>query len=129
MLHEGATKGILVTTAEFGPSALEFAAGKPLTLLGGRQLADLLARHGIVRTPCMNNLNGVLGVGDAEMRASPGRRQIRMSLGSCSGCWSAREPLLAGGLGDDGDFLGARGHGRPPAGRGVNAASSSGPGR
>jgi len=47
MLHEGATKGILVTTAEFGPSAQEFAAGKPLTLLGGRQLADLLARHGI----------------------------------------------------------------------------------
>ena len=26
----------------------------------------------------MNNLSGVLGVGDAEMRASPGRRQIRM---------------------------------------------------
>jgi len=47
MLHEGATKGILVTTAEFGPSAQEFAAGKPLTLIGGRQLIDLLARHGI----------------------------------------------------------------------------------
>jgi restriction system protein len=47
MLHEGATKGILVTTAEFGPSAQEFAAGKPLTLIGGRQLVDLLARQGI----------------------------------------------------------------------------------
>jgi len=47
MLHEGATKGILVTTSEFGPSAQEFAAGKPLTLIGGKQLADLLARHGI----------------------------------------------------------------------------------
>ena len=47
MLHEGATKGILVTTAEFGPSAQEFAAGKPLALIGGKQLADLLARHGI----------------------------------------------------------------------------------
>jgi restriction system protein len=47
MLHEGATKGILVTTAEFGPSAQEFAAGKPLTLIGGKQLADLLARYGI----------------------------------------------------------------------------------
>ena len=45
MLHEGATKGIFVTTAEFGPSAQEFAAGKPLTLIGGRQLADLLARY------------------------------------------------------------------------------------
>jgi len=47
MLHEGATKGILVTTAEFGPSAQEFAAGKPLTLIGGKQLLDLLAQCGI----------------------------------------------------------------------------------
>ena len=47
MLHEGATKGILVTTAEFGPSAQEFAAGKPLTLIGGTQLVDLLARYGV----------------------------------------------------------------------------------
>lgn len=47
MLHEGAVKGILVTTAEFGPSAQEFAAGKPLTLIGGSQLSDLLARYGI----------------------------------------------------------------------------------
>jgi restriction system protein len=47
MLHEGATKGILVTTAEFGPSAQEFAAGKPLTLISGTQLVDLLAQYGI----------------------------------------------------------------------------------
>jgi restriction system protein len=47
MLHEGATKGILVTTAEFGPSAQEFATGKPLTLIGGKLLIDLLAQCGI----------------------------------------------------------------------------------
>jgi restriction system protein len=47
MLHEGATKGILVSTAQFGPSAQEFAAGKPLTLIGGAQLVELLARYGI----------------------------------------------------------------------------------
>jgi restriction system protein len=47
MLHEGAVKGILVTTAEFGPSAQEFAAGKPLTLIGGAQLTDLLTRYGV----------------------------------------------------------------------------------
>ena len=47
MLHEGATKGILVTTAEFGPSAQEFASGKPLTLIGGTQLVDLLAQYGV----------------------------------------------------------------------------------
>jgi restriction system protein len=47
MLHEGATKGILVTTAEFGPGARQFAEGKPLALIGGRQLADLLSRNGM----------------------------------------------------------------------------------
>jgi restriction system protein len=47
MLHEGATKGILVTTSEFGPGAQEFAVGKPLTLIGGSQLADLLSRHSV----------------------------------------------------------------------------------
>jgi restriction system protein len=46
-LHEGATKGILVTTAEFGPGAQEFATGKPLTLISGTQLVDLLAQYGI----------------------------------------------------------------------------------
>jgi restriction system protein len=47
MLHEGATRGILVTTSEPGPSARQFAAGKPLTLIGGHQLTSLLATHGI----------------------------------------------------------------------------------
>lgn len=49
MLHEGATKEILVTSAEFGSSAQEFAAGKPLTLISGSQLVDLLAQYGIGR--------------------------------------------------------------------------------
>ncbi len=42
-----APPGILVTTAEFGPSAQEFATGKPLTLLSGTQLVDLLAQYGV----------------------------------------------------------------------------------
>ena len=37
----------LVTTEQFGTSAQEFAAGKPLTLIGGTQLVDLLARYGV----------------------------------------------------------------------------------
>ncbi|MBV9158559.1 MAG: restriction endonuclease [Acidobacteriaceae bacterium] len=44
--NEGATKGILVTTADFGPDAYEFAKGKPLTLLSGSELLYLLTRHG-----------------------------------------------------------------------------------
>ncbi|MEU8239128.1 restriction endonuclease [Actinoplanes missouriensis] len=45
--HRGATKGILVTTSGFGPGSYEFAQGKPLTLISGAELVDLLARHGL----------------------------------------------------------------------------------
>ncbi|MCE1190158.1 MAG: restriction endonuclease [Ignavibacteria bacterium] len=44
--NEGATKGILVTTADYGPDAYEFAKGKPLTLLTGSNLLFLLEKHG-----------------------------------------------------------------------------------
>lgn len=46
VMNEGATKGILVTTADYGPDAYEFAKGKPLTLLNGSNLLHLLERHG-----------------------------------------------------------------------------------
>lgn len=45
-VNEGATKGILVTTSDFGPDAYEFAKNKPLTLLNGGNLLHLLASHG-----------------------------------------------------------------------------------
>jgi len=45
-LNEGATKGILVSTADYGPDAYEFAKGKPLTLLNGSNLLHLLEKHG-----------------------------------------------------------------------------------
>jgi restriction system protein len=45
-LNEGATKGILVTTADYGTDAYEFAKGKPLTLLNGGNLLHLLEKHG-----------------------------------------------------------------------------------
>jgi restriction system protein len=44
--HEGATKGILVTTADYGPDAYEFAKGKPISLLSGANLLYLLQKHG-----------------------------------------------------------------------------------
>jgi restriction system protein len=46
VMNEGATKGILVTTATFGPDAYDFAKGKPLTLLNGGNLLHLLEKHG-----------------------------------------------------------------------------------
>lgn len=45
-LNEGATKGILVTTSDYGPDAYSFAKGKPLTLLNGGNLLHLLEAHG-----------------------------------------------------------------------------------
>ncbi|MBK4218248.1 restriction endonuclease [Paracoccus caeni] len=44
---EGASRGILVTTADFGPDAHKFAKDKPLTLLNGGQLLGLLEKHGM----------------------------------------------------------------------------------
>ena len=44
--NEGANKGILVTTADYGPDAYEFARGKPITLLNGNELLYLLQKHG-----------------------------------------------------------------------------------
>jgi len=46
MMNEGANKGILVTTSDYGPDAYEFAKGKPLTLLSGANLLHMLAKHG-----------------------------------------------------------------------------------
>lgn len=46
VMNEGATKGILVTTSDYGPDAYKFAQGKPITLLNGANLLHLLQRHG-----------------------------------------------------------------------------------
>ncbi len=46
VVNEGATKGILVSTADYGSDAYEFAKGKPLTLLNGSNLLHLLEKHG-----------------------------------------------------------------------------------
>ncbi len=46
VLNEGANKGILVTTSDYGPDAYSFAKGKPLILLNGANLLHLLERHG-----------------------------------------------------------------------------------
>lgn len=46
ILSEGASKGILVTTADYGPEAYKFATGKPITLLNGSNLLHLLEKHG-----------------------------------------------------------------------------------
>jgi restriction system protein len=46
VMNEGATKGILVTTSDYGPDSYSFAKDKPLTLLNGSNLLSLLEKHG-----------------------------------------------------------------------------------
>ncbi|MFE2302121.1 restriction endonuclease [Streptomyces sp. NPDC059445] len=60
----GANKGVLVTTSGFGPGSHTFAEGKPLELISGPELVDLLHRHG---------LRGRLGDGGRSGAASAAR--------------------------------------------------------
>jgi restriction system protein len=46
VIHEGAIKGILASTADFTPEAYEFARNKPLSLLNGSTLLGLFEKHG-----------------------------------------------------------------------------------
>jgi restriction system protein len=46
ILHEGAIKGILCTTADFSPEAYEFAKNKPISLINGIGLLSLFEKHG-----------------------------------------------------------------------------------
>ncbi|MBN1362167.1 MAG: restriction endonuclease [Sedimentisphaerales bacterium] len=46
ILNEGATKGILVTTSDYGKDSYAFAKDKPMTLLSGSNLLALLEKHG-----------------------------------------------------------------------------------
>ncbi|MCX5193903.1 restriction endonuclease [Streptomyces sp. NBC_00249] len=43
----GANKGVLVTTSSFGPGSYTFANGKPLELVPGVELVELLRRYGL----------------------------------------------------------------------------------
>ena len=46
LMNEGANKGILVTTSDYGPDSYKFAKGKPIQLLNGSNLLHLLEQHG-----------------------------------------------------------------------------------
>jgi restriction system protein len=46
LINEGANRGILITTSQYGPDAYAFARDKPISLLTGADLIDMLRRHG-----------------------------------------------------------------------------------
>ncbi|MFD9367770.1 restriction endonuclease [Streptomyces sp. NPDC060020] len=79
---KGANKGVLVTTASFGPGSYTFANGKPLELVSGVQLVELLHQYG---------LRGRLGGGQASQRtAEPAPSADHNVLGMS---WSGRVAL------------------------------------
>jgi restriction system protein len=45
--HEGATKGIMITTSGYGPDSYKFAGGKPVNLIDGSGLLSLCQQHDI----------------------------------------------------------------------------------
>ena len=47
VMNEGAMKGLLVTTSDFGTDSYEFAKDKPISLINGSNLLYLLGKHGI----------------------------------------------------------------------------------
>ena len=46
LMNEGAVKGILVTTANYGADSYEFAKDKPITLINGSNLLYMMEKHG-----------------------------------------------------------------------------------
>lgn len=46
VLNEGANRGILVTTSSYGPDTYEFAKDKPISLVDGQHLVQMLKKHG-----------------------------------------------------------------------------------
>ncbi|MGB8942618.1 MAG: restriction endonuclease [Streptomyces sp.] len=62
----GANKGVLVTTSGFGPGSYTFASGKPLTLVAGPELVDLLHRCGL-----RGRLGGEAGAVVPQQSAAP----------------------------------------------------------
>ncbi|WP_406208804.1 restriction endonuclease [Kitasatospora sp. NBC_01560] len=61
--HHGAIKGILVTTAGFGPGSYDYIRNKPLTLVSGPELVELLAEQGLRGRLGGGRAGGTGGVG------------------------------------------------------------------
>lgn len=79
----GANKGVLVTTSGFGPGSHTFANGKPLELIPGTELVDLLHRHG---------LRGRLGGAADAPRHNRRQRGPTLDRPTTTTSWACRGP-------------------------------------
>ncbi|MEU3722280.1 restriction endonuclease [Streptomyces sp. NPDC031705] len=82
---KGANKGVLVTTASFGPGSYTFANGKPLELVPGAELVELLHRYG---------LRGRLG-GSVPAQRTGGRTASAASAPTSSAAPTVAAPTVA----------------------------------
>ncbi|MEX0170605.1 restriction endonuclease [Streptomyces sp. LMG1-1-1.1] len=73
----GANKGVLVTTSKFGPGSYTFANGKPLTLISGTELVDLLHQHGL-----RGRLGAGAGAGMPGVQGAPGTPGVAGTAGT-----------------------------------------------
>ncbi|MFC1429363.1 restriction endonuclease [Streptacidiphilus sp. N1-3] len=83
----GANKGVLVTTSGFGPSSYGFANGKPLELVSGGELVDLLHSHGL------RGRLGQAGGGAPVERTTPGAAEPDADHNVLGMSWSGRVAL------------------------------------
>ena len=72
VLNEGAMKGILVTTSDYGPDAYQFAQDKPLVLLNGSNLLHLLSKHGHKARIDLKQAKQILAEKEKEERQQAG---------------------------------------------------------
>jgi hypothetical protein len=87
--HEGATKGILITTSHFSPDARTFAYGKPIELIERSALEALLRQYGLASTE-MQQLS--LPVPTAEGGLLPSPAMDRLGTRSSQGTVPSRIP-------------------------------------
>ena len=92
MASEGAAGGIIVACGYFTPDALAFAQGKPLQLVGGNELLELI-RRGQVQA----SVTAKVIPSEAPHPASPMPGQVVKPISEASGppfCPMCRQPLL-----------------------------------
>ncbi|MFI5619883.1 restriction endonuclease [Streptomyces sp. NPDC051567] len=96
----GANKGVLVTTSSFGPGSYTFANGKPLELVPGAELVELLHQYGL-----RGRLggSGASGASEASTGAASGSEAPTLPAQRMTG------PDPAGNEGDDGNDDGGGG--------------------
>mgnify|MGYP001019954309 CR=1 FL=1 len=62
VMNEGANKGILITTSSYGSDSYEFAKNKPISLIDGANLTQLLKKHGKNYKIDLNEARDILGL-------------------------------------------------------------------